>query len=298
MNVSQPSAGSAPNEAFVVGSIPRGELVKYDPQTAELVPYLSGISAEGVEASRDGKWLAYTLFPEGTLWRTNTTGTERVQLTFPPMRAFLPRWSPDGKQIAFIGAPTGERWTTYVIPAEGGVARQMIPGNDQTADATWMPDDKSIVFGYWKDAESRGIQVLDLVTNQVRALPGATEMWSPRTSPDGRYIAALSQQDSKMMLFDTRTEKWEELAAHYSGYPSWSRNGKFLYFQVWNRGIGYPARVVRIRISDRRLETVLDFNSLDRLSIGTFMSWSGLALDDSVLLSRNNSTQEIYGVKW
>ena len=298
MNLSEPTASGAPNEAFVVGSIPRAELVKYVPQTAELVPYLSGISAEGVETSRDGQWLAYTLFPEGTLWRSNITGTERVQLTFPPMRAFLPRWSPDGKQIAFIGTADGDHWTTYVIPAQGGVARQMIPGNDETADATWTPDNKSIVFGPWKGGESRGIKVLDLNTNQVSPLPGATEMWSPRTSPDGRYIAALSEQDSKMMLFDTRTQKWEQLSADYSGYPSWSRDGKFLYFQDWNRGSGYPSRVVRTRISDRRLETVLDLKSLDRLSIGTFMSWSGLAPDDSVLLSRNNSTQEIYAVKW
>jgi DNA-binding winged helix-turn-helix (wHTH) protein len=298
MNLSEPTANSTPNEAFVVGSIPRAELVKYVPQTAELVPYLSGISAEGVETSRDGQWLAYTLFPEGTLWRSNITGTERVQLTFPPMRAFLPRWSPDGKQIAFIGTAGGDHWTTYVIPAQGGVARQMIPGNDETADATWTPDNKSIVFGPWKGGELRGIKVLDLNTNQVSPLPGATEMWSPRTSPDGRYIAALSEQDSKMMLFDTRTQRWEQLSADYSGYPSWSRDGKFLYFQDWNHGSGYPSRVVRTRISGRRLETVLDLKSLDRLSIGTFMSWSGLAPDDSVLLSRNNSTQEIYAVKW
>jgi len=298
MNLSEPPANSAPNEAFVVGSIPRAELVKYVPQTAELVPYLSGISAEGVETSRDGQWLAYTLFPEGTLWRSNITGTERVQLTFPPMRAFLPRWSPDGKQIAFVGTAAGDHWTTYVIPAQGGVARQMIPGNDETADATWTPDNKSIVFGPWKGGELRGIKVLDLNTNQVSPLPGATEMWSPRTSPDGRYIAALSEQDSKMMLFDTRTQRWEQLSADYSGYPSWSRDGKFLYFQDWNHGSGYPSRVVRTRISGRRLETVLDLKSLDRLSIGTFMSWSGLAPDDSVLLSRNNSTQEIYAVKW
>ena len=298
MNLSEPTASGAPNEAFVVGSIPRAELVKCVPQTAELVPYLSGISAEGVETSRDGQWLAYTLFPEGTLWRSNITGTERVQLTFPPMRAFLPRWSPDRTQIAFMGTAGGDHWTTYVIPAGGGVARQMIPGNDETADATWTPDNKSIVFGPWKGGELRGIKVLDLNTNQVSPLPGATEMWSPRTSPDGRYIAALSEQDSKMMLFDTRAQKWEQLSADYSGYPSWSRDGKFLYFQDWNHGSGYPSRVVRTRISGRRLETVLDLKSLDRLSIGTFMSWSGLAPDDSVLLSRNNSTQEIYAVKW
>jgi DNA-binding winged helix-turn-helix (wHTH) protein/Tol biopolymer transport system component len=298
MNLSQPTASGVLNEAFVVGSIPRAELVKYVPQEAELVPYLSGISAEGVDASRDGQWLAYTLFPNGTLWRSNLTGSERVQLTFPPMRAFLPRWSPDGKQIGFVGTATGDHWTTYVIPAQGGVARQMIPGNEQTADATWMPDNKSIVFGPWKGGDSRGIKVLDSNTNQVSALLGATEMWSPRVSPDGRYIAALSQQDSKMMLFNTKTQKWEELSANYSGYPSWSRDGKFLYFQDWNRGSGYPSRVVRIRIGDRKLETVVDLKSLDRLSIGTFMSWSGLAPDDAVLLSRNNSTQEIYAVKW
>jgi DNA-binding winged helix-turn-helix (wHTH) protein len=176
MNLSEPTANSAPNEAFVVGSIPRAELVKYVPQTAELVPYLSGISAEGVETSRDGQWLAYTLFPEGTLWRSNITGTERVQLTFPPMRAFLPRWSPDGKQIAFMGTAGADHWTTYVIPVQGGVARQMIPGNDETADATWTPDNKSIVFGPWKGGELRGIKVLDLNTNQVSPLPGATEI--------------------------------------------------------------------------------------------------------------------------
>jgi DNA-binding winged helix-turn-helix (wHTH) protein/Tol biopolymer transport system component len=298
MNLSHPTPGGMPNEAFVVGSIPRAELVKYIPQEAELVPYLSGISAEGVEASRDGQWLAYTLFPEGTLWRSNLTGSERVQLTFPPMRAFLPRWSPDGKQIGFVGTATDDHWTTYVIPAQGGVARQMIPGNDQTADATWMPDNKSIVFGPWKGGDSRGIKVLNPSTNQVIPLLGATEMWSPRVSPEGRHIAALTQQDGKMMLFDTKTQKWEELSAHYSGYPSWSRDGKFLYFQDWDRGSGYPSRVVRIRIGDRKLETVVDLKSLDRLSIGTFMSWSGLAPDDSVLLSRNNSTQEIYAVKW
>jgi Tol biopolymer transport system component/DNA-binding winged helix-turn-helix (wHTH) protein len=298
MNFSDPAASGAPNEAFVIGSIPRAELVEYLPRTREFVPYLSGISAEGVAASHDGQWFAYTSFPEGTLWRSNAMGSDRLQLTFPPLRAFLPRWSPDGKQIAFIGTETGDHWTTYVIPAQGGVAQQLVTGNEETADASWTPDGKLIIFGPWRGGESRGIKVLDLSTNQVNPLPGATEMWSPRISPDGRYIAALSQQESKMMLFDTTNEKWEELASLYSGYPSWSNDGKFLYFQDWANGGASPSRVVRIRISDRKLETVLDMKSLGRLSIGTFVSWSGLAPDDSILLSRNISTQEIYALRW
>ncbi len=298
MDYSEPAASAVRNEAFVVGSIPRAELVRYVKETAELVPYLSGISAEGVEVSRDGQWAAYVLYPQGTLWRSNMTGSERVQLTFPPMRAFLPRWSPDGKQIAFLGTTTGDHWTTYLIPAEGGVARKMIAGNEPAADATWMPDNSSIVFGAWGGEGTPGIRVLDLHTNQVRPLAGAEQMWSPRASPDGHYIAALSRQGSRLTLFDVRTQKWEQLSSHWSGYPSWSHDGKFLYFQDWNRGTGYPSQVMRIRISDRQLETVVDLKTLDRLSIGTFMSWSGLAPDDSVLLSRNNSTQEIYAVRW
>jgi len=62
MNYSEPTASSSRNETFVVGSIPRAELVKYVEATGELAPYLSGISAEGVEVSRDGQWVAYTLF--------------------------------------------------------------------------------------------------------------------------------------------------------------------------------------------------------------------------------------------
>jgi Tol biopolymer transport system component/DNA-binding winged helix-turn-helix (wHTH) protein len=298
MNFSEPAASGAPNETFVIGSIPRAELVEYLPRTGEFEPYLSGISAEGVDASRDGQWFAYTLFPEGTLWRINATGSDRLQLTFPPMRAFLPRWSPDGKQIAFIGTTSGGYWTTYVIPAGGGIPRQLVPGNDETADASWTPDGKSIIFGPWKGGAARGIKVLDLSTNQVSAFPGGNELWSPRISPDGRYIAALSQQDSKMMLFDRTTRKWEELASLYSGYPSWSRDGKFLYFQDWANGGASPSRVVRVRLTDRKLETVLDLRSLGRLSVGTFASWSGLAPDDSILLSRNISTQEIYALKW
>ncbi|HKU28186.1 MAG TPA: winged helix-turn-helix domain-containing protein, partial [Candidatus Sulfotelmatobacter sp.] len=242
MSYSEPAASGLRNEVFVVGSIPRAELVKYVADKAELVPYLSGISAEGVEVSRDGQSVAYTLYPEGTLWRSNIAGSERVQLTFAPMRAFLPRWSPDGKQIAFMGTVNGEHWTTYIISAQGGLARQMIPGDDETADATWMPSNRTIIFGPWSNSRSRGIKALDLDTNQVSPIPGATEMWSPRTSPDGRYIAALSQSESKMMLFDNRTKKWEELSDDYSGYPSWSRDGNYLYFQDWNHGSGYPSR--------------------------------------------------------
>jgi len=56
--------------------------MRYDMETGQFVSYLSGISAEGVSFSSDGKWVAYVTYPEETLWRMRTDGSERLQLTF------------------------------------------------------------------------------------------------------------------------------------------------------------------------------------------------------------------------
>src|SRR4051794_33249520 len=86
---------------YALGSSHRAELVRYDERNRQFAPYLAGISAEGVAFSRDGARVAYTSFPDGDLWRSRINGSEKRQLTFRPLRVFSPRWSPDGRQIAF-----------------------------------------------------------------------------------------------------------------------------------------------------------------------------------------------------
>ena len=63
---------------------------------------LSGISAHGVEFSRDGQWVAYTTYPEGALWRSRVDGSDRLLLSRPPPHATEPHWSPDGKRLVFL----------------------------------------------------------------------------------------------------------------------------------------------------------------------------------------------------
>jgi serine/threonine protein kinase len=105
MDALAPVPSSDGRRVFFLGAVARGELVRYDPKSNQLTPYLSGLSAEGVSFSRDGQWVAYIAFPEGTLWRSKTDGSERVQLTFRPLEVGLPTWSPDGSQIAFAARP-------------------------------------------------------------------------------------------------------------------------------------------------------------------------------------------------
>ncbi|MGB6402210.1 MAG: protein kinase, partial [Candidatus Sulfotelmatobacter sp.] len=85
---------------FVSAQQGRGELVRYDPKSKQFVPFLAGISAGELDFSRDGKWVTYVSYPEHTLWRSRVDGSDRLQLTYPPVLAGLPRWSPDATQIS------------------------------------------------------------------------------------------------------------------------------------------------------------------------------------------------------
>ena len=61
----------------------------------------------GEVVSRDGKWTPSVSYPDATLWRSRVDGSERLRLTFSPVSAFLPHWSPDGTQIAYTNRQAG-----------------------------------------------------------------------------------------------------------------------------------------------------------------------------------------------
>lgn len=285
---------------FAIGRVARAEVARYDPQNAEFVPYLPGISADQLAFSSDGQWVAYVSFPEGSLWRARVDGTDQVQLTFPPMSVLVPRWSPDGKRIAFMSDPgSGRVSKIYVVPAEGGAARLLVVGGDPN----WSPDGKSLVFGppcCPAGMETQFLHILDLRTSQVSIVPGSQGLFSPRWSPDGRYLAALSTITYELMLFDFKIQKWTQLTDFATAWPGWSHDGRYIYFQDKGKGIDAPPRLVRISIPGRKLETLLDMARSMHVSAraDTLIPWSGLAPDDSLLVARDISTEEIYALDW
>ena len=160
-----------------------------------------------VSSSPDRKWVTYVAYPEGTLWRSKVDGSERLQLTFPPLFCYIPRWSPDGSRIAFMARHPGKPWSVSVIPAEGGTPQQPIPGDRDTVDPTWSPDGNSLLFGRFPPDEPprvgpMDLEIVNLRTHAISKLPGSEGLWGPRWSADGRHIVAIPRAGDRLMLFD------------------------------------------------------------------------------------------------
>jgi tricorn protease len=133
---------------------------------ARLVPFvlLAGlVAAPRVEASGQvlmryptlhGNTVVFVAHDD--LWAVPRTGGSAARLTAQAGRVVLPRFSPDGKWIAFTGEYQGNR-DVYVIPAGGGTAERLTFTSDVVPEAplrwgpnnmvvTWTPDSKSVVF--------------------------------------------------------------------------------------------------------------------------------------------------------
>jgi len=227
-------------------------------------------------------------------------GTERALLTFGPMDAALPRWSPDGKRIVFMGNTPKTGWRAYLVSSDGTGLRDLVPGAEAGYDPGWSPDGKSIVLTLNAAGSpgalpgGAGIAIVDVETGKISPVPGAKQLFSPRWSPDGRYIAAITDDSMRLMLFDRLKQQWRELTNMPIGYPSWSHDGQYIYFDTT---FVEDANFFRIRISDGKLERLVSLKGL-RQYWGDFGSWTGLAPDDSLLLVRDISSQEIYAIDW
>ena len=283
---------SADNKkVFVTGRTLRGELVRYDLKSGRLEPFLGGVSAEHVAFSNDGQWIAYVTYPEQTLWRSKVDGSERLQLTYPPAVPFLPRWSPDSKTIAFYQSAGSNQLKLYTVPVDGGTPRALLPNDPNSqSDGIWSPDGSKMVFAGNSGNPSSTIQILDLNTHQVSAVPGSKGLFSPRWSPDGKSIAALNSSLTKLLLFDFQTQKWTELVTGSIGWPWFSKDGQYLYFQD-STGTGALAR---LRLSDRHVEKVLDLKNF--VTVGAYGGWFGPGPDGSPLMLRNSGTTDVYSL--
>ena len=161
----------------------------------------------------------------GDLWTASREGGDARRLTSHPGDELFPKFSPDGRWIAFTGEYDGNL-DVYVIPAEGGEPRRLTfhPTRDLVLD--WSPDGKDVLFRSDRISAPGGITRLFLVPPEggpARALP------VPRGdltsfSPDGSRIAYLETSQEfrtwkryrggwslPIAIYDLKKNTYEEL---------------------------------------------------------------------------------------
>jgi dipeptidyl aminopeptidase/acylaminoacyl peptidase len=134
------------------------------------------------------------------------------------------------------------------------------------------------------------LETVDVKTQRVARLPGTEGLWSPRWSPDGRYIAAMGFPN-RLWLYDVQTRARTQLTRIGAGWPNWSRDSQYIYFQSSPGTEWY-----RVRIKDARLEGVASLNGLKMAS--SSLGWVGLSPDGAPIATRDEGGTEIYALDW
>jgi Tol biopolymer transport system component len=273
-------------------------MVRYDAKSGAFLPFLADTAAAQVDFSHDGKLAAYVRYTDGTLWRSKLDGSDRLQLTYPPLQTTSPHWSLDGTRIAFSGAKPGEPYRIYQIPAEGGSQERLSSGQDEL-DPSWSKDGNTLMFGVLPapgNPQAAKIMLLDLKTRALTQLVGSQGICCPRWSPDSRWVVALSADNQKLLLLDLSTKKWRQLADKMGtmGYMTWSPDSKYIGFDT---SFTVDPGFFRVRVADGQIERVASLKNIHRF-FPQWGEWSGMAPDGSPLFVRDISTQEIYALDW
>jgi len=277
-------------QIFAIGTKQRGELVRYDMQTHQFVPFLSGISARDPTFSQDGKWVAYTSYPDHTLWRSRSDGTERRQLTYPPLEVQLPFISPDGTKVAFT---TLDR-EVYLVSTDGGLPQKVVEKYSNAGN--WSPDGNLLAVTSWTESPAAGgkaySQIFDLRTGKISVLPSSQGIGGGRWVTQETLVAF--NKNSGFVTFDFKTQKWSDLAT--GNFVNWnmSPDRKYFYFTTG----GAEPKVQRLRFADHQIENITSLKDLRRVVDG--YTQLSVAPDGSPIFTRDIGSQEIYAlsVRW
>jgi dipeptidyl aminopeptidase/acylaminoacyl peptidase len=283
-----------PAVIYVIGRMERGELMKLDREPGIFEPYLGGLSADCLDYSPDGQWIAYVSYPARALWKCRRDGRDKVLLE-DGLLTYMPRWSPDGKRLAFAAVRKGvwgDPHRIHTIDPNGGKAELVKGVNGPGFDPNWSPDGKKLVFAPLLNEgdpkQGQHVSIMDLETGQVQMVHGSEGLFSPRWSPDGKHLVALAPAGPAIYDFEAR--RWTTVEAKGLGFPAWSKDSKYVYGMML-----VPARMVRIAVAARKLEeirTINEFPLTGNLAAG--VSWTP---DGEAVVLADRDTSEIYRIE-
>ncbi|MDE1156065.1 MAG: winged helix-turn-helix domain-containing protein [Acidobacteriaceae bacterium] len=291
-----PVAARSGQRVYFLGVDSRSEVQRVLP-SGDLTPDRTFLASAGrVDYTRDGQWVAWT-DTEGRLWRAKADGSERLQLSPDTINVFMMRWSPDGSRLALMAREPGKAWQLFTVGANGGNLQPVLQETRNAGDPSWSPDGKQILFGrlndvFGKESGERTLRIVHLDTGQTEAVPGSEGLFSPRWSPDGRWIAALTLDQRQVRLYNTATHAWQTLQVSSGADPIWSADSKSLYFHA---SLDPEQPIFRASIPDGKLTEIVRLSD-SRARDAVDYILSGLMPDGTPLIRTRSYTGNLYAL--
>jgi dipeptidyl aminopeptidase/acylaminoacyl peptidase len=207
--------------------------------------------------SPDGAWVAYTVSrvdldadeSNSELWMVNWDGKQDLQLTFGKDSASSPRWSPDGRYLAFTSSREGAAKDSqvWVLDRRGGEAHQLTNVKEELGGYRWSPDSKQLLL----TIRSRQEPEPEKGAKPKPPLPIVIDRYHFKQDREGYLTDRLPH----LFLFDIASKKLNKLTdaptegptAYAEENPEWSPDGRRIAFTS-NQATPDPDRVAHADI--------------------------------------------------
>ena len=192
-----------------------------------------------IRLSPDDRKLAVTLMEQGSgtsdIWIFDVARNVKSRLTFDEANDANPIWSPDGSQVVFSSRRTGSG-DLYRTKANGSSDAELLWGIEESVEPEdWSPDGAHIVVNYGAGGGSDlWVFPVDGEEQPYSFIAGGFDEGYGRFSPDGKWLAYLSNESGGYELYATRFPsgegKWQISTEGADWFLGWKDDGTELYF--------------------------------------------------------------------
>lgn len=244
--------------------------------------FLLAVCAPLTAASREVKLARYPHYSHGRIaftyladiWTANEDGKDIKRITANKARDVYPRFSPDGKSIAFSSDRNGN-FDVFIIPSEGGAVKQLTFHSADDTVLGWTPDSRAVLFASSRGDDFMGkLYTVSIDGGMVRNA-GADMGVNACYSPDGKKLAInrkgqvywrkyyRGSMQTDVTVMDIAAKKFTDLTDFdgLDSWPMWSTDG-FIYF-VSDREGGGLTNIWRVSEAGGKADRITSFKTGD-----------------------------------